>query len=214
MVRSLMTPRREIVWLDRTDTLEKVRHKVAATGFSRFPVADGVLDNVVGYIKIKDLIKCGLSNPESDPFGIVYPPLFVPETMSALDLLELFKKEHVHLAFVFDEFGGMEGLVTSIDLLEAMVGHIDVPFAPLITLREDGSWLVDGTLTFVELLELLKMDDIARVQKSHYQTVGRFMLSMLKEIPTEGVYVEWEGFRFEVVDMDGFRVDKVMVSKR
>lgn len=213
-VRSLMTPRREIVWLDRTDSLEKVRHIVADTGYSRFPIADGGLDNVIGYIEVKDLISRGLFSADFDPFGTLYPPLLVPETMSALNLLERFKEEHVHLALVFDEFGGLEGLVTSTDLLEAIIGHIDVPFVPLITARGDGSWLVDGMLPFVELLEILEMDNSARVRDSHYQTIGGFVLSELREIPTEGAHVEWEGFRFEVVDMDGFRVDKVMVSKQ
>jgi putative hemolysin len=113
---------------------------------------------------------------------------------------------------VFDEYGGLEGLVTSTDLLEAIVGNIDLPSAPLIIQRQDNSWLVDGSLPFVELLDFLEKDNLARVSEGRYQSVGGFMLSILKEVPTEGKYVNWEGFRFEVMDMDGFRVDKVIVS--
>ena len=211
-VKSLMTPRREIAWLDSADTLESVRLKITDSGYSRFPVADGNLDNVVGYIEVKDLVKQHSFDAEFDLFGNMYPPLYVPETMSALDLLERLKEEHAHLALVFDEYGGLEGLVTSTDLLEAIVGNIDVPPVPLVVPREDGSWLVDGMLTFIELLELLEMDTTTRVRESHYQTVGGFMLSMFNGTPAEGEHVDWEGFRFEVVDMDGFRVDKVVVS--
>jgi putative hemolysin len=211
-VRSLMTPRREIVWLDSTDKMDKVHQKISDKEFSRFPVADGDLDRVVGYIEVKDLIQQSLFNAEFDPFNTLYPPLFVPETMSALELLERFKKEHVHMALVFDEYGGLVGLVTSTDLLEAIVGNIDLPFVPLFIPRQDDSWLVDGTLSFVELLELLERDDLANVHEGHYQTVGGFMLSILQGVPTEGEHIDWEGYRFEVVDMDGFRVDKLLVS--
>lgn len=210
-VRSLMTPRREIVWIDRADDVDAIRKKIANQSFSRFPIAENDLDHVVGYIDVKDLIKQYSNDFDFDPFKIVYPPLFVPETMSALELLERFKEQHVHLALVFDEYGGLEGLVTSNDLLEAIVGNIDVPDTPLITPREDGSWLIDGTLPFEELLELLNLQDAERLRESHYQTVGGFTLSMVKGIPTEGQRFEWQGFRFEVMDMDGFRVDKVLV---
>lgn len=211
-VRSLMTPRREIAWLDRADNLAEVQQKIRDEGFSRFPVADGDLDRVVGYIEVKNLVHQSSFNAEFDPFNTLYPPLYVPETISALELLEQFKKEHVHMALVFDEYGGLEGLVTSTDLLEAIVGNIDLPSAPLIIPRQNNSWLVDGTLPFIELLELLEIDELTNEHEGHYQTVGGFMLSILQGVPTEGEYVDWEGFRFEVVDMDGFRVDKVLVS--
>ncbi len=129
-----------------------------------------------------------------------------------MELLERFKMEHIHMALVFDEYGGLEGLITSTDLLEAIVGNINLPPVPLIVQRKDKSWLIDGTLTFVDLLEVLKMDEPARVWESNYHTVGGFMFSMMSGIPAEGEYVDWEGFRFEVVDMDGYRVDKVLVS--
>lgn len=211
-VRSLMTPRREIVWLDRTETIDKVHQKISDKEFSRFPVADGDLDRMVGYIEVKDLIQQSLFIAEFDPFKTMHPPLYVPETMSALELLERFKKEHVHMALAFDEYGVLVGLVTSTDLLEEIVGNIDLPVVPLIIPRQDNSWLVDGTLSFEDLLEFLGFDDLAHVHEAHYQTVGGFMQSILQGVPTEGVHIYWKGFRFEVVDMDGFRVDKVLVS--
>lgn len=211
-VRSLMTPRHEIVWLDRTDTLDQIHQKIIEKRYSRFPVADGDLDQVVGYIEVKDLVDRNLSDPELNPFKHLYPPLYVPETMSALDLLDRFKKEHGHMALVFDEYGGLEGLVTSTDLVEAIVGNIDLPAAPSIIQRKDNSWLVDGSMPFVELLDFFEKEYLAGVGEGHYQSVGGFMLSMLKEVPAEGEVINWEGFRFEVVDMDGFRVDKVLVS--
>jgi putative hemolysin len=211
-VSSLMTPRREIVWLDRVDTIDVLRQKIADKAYSRFPVADGDLDHVVGYAEVKDLLKPSLSDSEFDPYSVLYPPLYVPESMPALDLLERFKAEHTDMALVFDEYGGLEGLVTSTDLLEAIVGDIDSSLVPLITRRQDNSWLVDGLLPIIELLELLELDDLPRIGESYYQTVGGFMLFALKGVPAEGQYFDWGGFRFEVVDMDGLRVDKVLVS--
>lgn len=211
-VSALMTPRREIVWLNRTDNLDMVRQKITDKGFSRFPVADADLDHVIGYVEVKDLLKQSLLNPEFDPFHTLYPPLYVPETMPALELLERFKEKHTHMALVFDEYGGLEGLVTSNDLLEAIVGDIDSPLTPLITQRYDNSWLVDGMLPIIELLELLELEDTFGVSEGYYQTVGGFMMSALKGVPVAGEYFEWGGFRFEIMDMDGLRVDKVLVS--
>jgi putative hemolysin len=209
-VSSLMTPRREIVWLDRTDTPDILHQKIAAKGHSRFPVAEDDLDHVLGYIKIIDLLKQGSFNSEIEPYSNLRPPMFVPETMSALELLERFKKEHKHMALVFDEYGGLKGLVTSTDLLEAIVGDIDLSLIPPVVLQKDNSRLVDGMVPVIDLLEILDLDALPSV-KGRYQTVGGFMMSALGKVPIEGEYFDWDRFRFEVVDMDGFRVDKVLV---
>lgn len=211
-VSSLMTPRREIVWLDRADAVDEVRQKIGDSSFSRFPVADGDLDHVVGYVEVKDLLQQSLSAGDFEPFRNLHPPLYVPESMPALDLLERFKEAHTHMALVFDEYGGLEGLVTSNDLLEAIVGDIDKPPIPLVTMREDGSWLVDGMLPIVELLEMLPTTDLPQIGDGYYQTVGGFVMSMLQGIPDEGQWFDWAAWRFEVLDMDGLRVDKVLVS--
>ena len=187
-----------------------LHQKIADKGHSRFPVAEDDLDHVLGYIEVKDLLKRGSFNSEIDPYINLYPPMFVPESMSALELLERFKQEHKHMALVFDEYGGLKGLVTSTDLLEAIVGDIDLSPIPPVVLRKDNSRLVDGMLPIVDLLEILDLDALPKV-KGRYQTVGGFMMSALGKVPIEGECFDWEGFRFEVVDMDGFRVDKVLV---
>ena len=209
-VSSLMTPRRAIVWLDRTDTPDILHQKIADNGHSRFPVAEDDLDHVLGYIEIIDILKQGSFNSEIDPYSNLHPPMFVPEAMSALELLERFKKKHKHMALVFDEYGGLTGLVTSTDLLEAIVGDIDLSLIPPVVRRKDNSRLVDGMLPVIDLLEILDLDALPSV-KGRYQTVGGFMMSALGKIPIEGEYFDWHRFRFEVVDMDGSRVDKVLV---
>ena len=209
-VSSLMTPRREIVWLDRHDSPETVVEKISDKAFSRFPVAVGDLDRVIGIVEVKDLLRQSLSGALFDPFALLHPPLYVPESMLAVNLLTRFRETHSHMALVFDEYGGVEGLVTTNDLLEAIVGDIDAPDM-LVTQREDGSWLVDGMLPIVELLELLDRDDFAMGEGS-FQTVGGFMVSVLGGIPAEGQSFAAGGLRFEVMDMDRLRVDKVLVS--
>lgn len=211
-VGSLMTPRREIVWLDRSEEPEKIRHKVMAAGFSRFPVAVNDLDNVVGMVHVADMLKHWLSGEAFDPYQLVHPPLFVPESIPALDLLERFKTSHTHTALVIDEYGGLAGLVTSNDLLEAIVGDIDRPANPPIVQRADGSWLLDGLLPVMDLLELLHWEELPPLGKSHYHTVGGLMMAALEEVPMEGASFVCQGFCFEVVDMDGLRVDKVLVT--
>ena len=210
-VSVLMTPRREIVWLDIADTPVIVREKITENGYSRFPVAQNDLEHVIGFIEVKDFIKQSSSNSGFDLSTVLDPPMFVPESMSALELLERFKQEHKHMALVFDEYGGLQGLVTSTDLLEAIVGDIDPPrIAPIIQ-RSDSSWLVEGLYPIEDLLEVLGLDSLPRI-KGRYQTIGGFMMAALEKVPAEGEYFDWHCFRFEVVDMDDLRVDKVLVS--
>lgn len=213
-VNSLMTPRREIIWLDKSDPPDLLRQKITGRGFTQFPMADGDLDHILGLVKAKDLLKQILFGEEIDLDDVVHPPLFVPESMEALELLNRFKQEHVHMALVLDEYGGLEGLVTSTDLLEAIVGDIDLPVEPGVIQREDGTWLVDGLLPVVELMDLLDLDDLPNVGKGYYQTVGGLMMANLERVPVEGDYFDWGGFRFEVLDMDGLRVDKVLAAAK
>ena len=210
-VSLLMTPRPEIVWLDIADTPDMVRKKITDTGYSRFPVAQNDLDHMLGYIEIKDLLTQKSFNSKFDLSTIVAPIMYVPESMSALELLERFKQEHKHMSLVFDEYGSLQGLVTSADLLESIVGEIDPPRVPPIIQRNDNSWLVEGMSPFIDLLETLGLDSLPRI-KGRYQTVGGFMMAALEKVPTEGEYFDWHCFRFEVVDMDDSRVDKVLVS--
>ena len=209
-VGSLMTPRPEIVWLDITDTLDHVRQKISEHGYSRFPVVQDDLDHVLGYIKVKDFLKERSFQPETTLANFLIPPMYVPESTSALDLLQRFKEEHKHMSLVFDEYGALQGLVTSNDLLEAIVGDIDPPRTSPIVQRADNSWLVEGMYPIVDLLDLLGLDDPPI--KGRYKTIGGFMMSVLEKVPKEGEFFDWQHFRFEVVDMDNWRVDKVLVS--
>ena len=210
-VNLLMTPRREIVWLDIADPANRVLEKVATTGYSRFPVAQNSLDHVVGFVEVKDILKQKSLNTGIDLSTIMTSPMYVPKSMPALELLEKFKQDHQHMSLIFDEYGGLQGLVTSNDLLEAIVGDIDPPRIPPIVRRNDQSWLIDGMYTLVDLLDYLNLND-APLIRGRYQTIGGFMMAALGKVPTEGEYYDWHGFRFEVVDMDDLRVDKVLVS--
>ncbi len=212
-VTALMTPRPDIVWLDLEDPAEENRRKMAESPYSRFPVCRGELDEVVGVVRAKDLLVGALTGRDRGLEGYLHPALFVPESTPALQMLEEFRRSGEHLALVVDEYGGTEGLVTLQDVLEAIVGHIPSVGEPddlRVVRRPDGSWLLDGTLPSDELGEVLGIEGLPA--GDGYQTLGGFVLSELGRIPDAGDRFEWGGYRFEVVDMDGRRVDKVLVS--
>jgi putative hemolysin len=210
-----MTPRPQIVWLDITDTPAEIRRKIARSQHSRFPVAEENLDNVLGIITVKDLLANGLTEPSFDLRTLLRPPLFVPEGISVLKVLELFKQKRSHLALVTDEYGGIEGLVTPNDILETIVGElpsIDSSAEPLVVRREDGSWLLDGMVHIDKLKEILDLEELPGEEQGAYQTVGGFFVSQVGNIPVAGQHFEWNSMRFEVMDMDGRRVDKLLVT--
>jgi putative hemolysin len=183
---------------------------------SRFPVIQGNFDNVLGIVSAKDILKQSLGGQPTNIRLALGPPLFVPETASALKALELFKREGTHFALVTDEYGGIQGLVTDRDILEAIVGELpsrDEPNEPEVTVREDGSWLVDGLLNIDRLKEILEMDMLPDEESGRYHTVSGFMMTQLGGIPAVGQHFEWKNFRFEVMDMDGRRVDKVLIAR-
>jgi putative hemolysin len=148
--------------------------------------------------------------------ALLRPPLFLPESLSALDVLELLKEQGTHIALVTDEYGGIEGMVTHNDILEDIVGNIptaDEPSAePQAQQREDGAWLVDGLLDIDTLKKIFEIEQLPDEEDRGYHTVGGFMMSQVHSIPSVGQYFEWRNLRFEVVDMDGRRVDKVLIS--
>ena len=212
-LRSIMTPRTEIVWLDINDSAEVIRETVHRSHHSRFPVCDGTLDRVIGVAEAKDLLSSSWSDEPFDLRNVLRAPLFLPETMLALRALERFKQTGIQAVLLVDEFGGIEGMVTLIDMMEAIVG--DIPTLeeiaePPIVRREDGSWLVEGYLDTEELKELLEVDELPN--EAEYQTLGGFVVMMLGRLPRAGDWLEWGSFRFEVVDMDGNRVDKVLIE--
>jgi putative hemolysin len=215
-IGAFMTPRTQMVWIDAGDSLETLRDKVVNSRHSRFPVILGSFDTVLGFVTAKDILKQSLIGQPTNIRKALGPPLFVPETASALKVLDLFKREGTHFALVTDEYGGIQGLVTDRDILEAIVGELpsrDEPGEPEVTVREDGSWLVDGLLNIDRLKEILEADTMPDEESGRYHTVSGFMMTRLGGIPAVGQHIEWKGFRFEVTDMDGRRVDKVLIGR-
>jgi putative hemolysin len=212
-VGGLMTPRFEIVWLDIEDTIENIRSKLIESNQTFYPVAEGSLDNIIGIVGAKDLSAQLIQHLTINLKDIVRPPLFVPESLPVYTMLERFKNTRLHLALVTDEFGGIQGLVTVNDLLEALVGEIPKEgehVATNIVQREDGSWLIDGMVSIDEFKEKFGILTIPGEKMNLFYTVGGFVISFLEKIPIEGDQFDWEGLHFEVVDMDGHRVDKVL----
>jgi putative hemolysin len=213
-VSALMTPRPDIVWLDLEDTSEENRTKMMESANSRFPVCQGGLDNVLGIMPVTDLLARSLSGEALDLTVSLRQPVFVPESTRGLKVLELFKQTGTHMALVVDEYGVIQGLVTLNDILVEIVG--DVPSAdeladPQAVQREDGSWLLDGMLPVDEFFKIFGVNDSQGENRGSYQTLGGFVITHLGRIPSAADYFEWDGMRFEVMDMDGNRVDKVLV---
>jgi len=215
-VSALMKPRREVVWLDLDDPFVESQKKLASSLYSRFPVGQGSLDNVLGIVQTKDLLTRCLAGAKMDLKESLRPPLFAPEGLPALKLLELFKKSRIPMALVVDEYGGVEGLVTLNDILEDLVGDvasIDMPQEKQVVQRPDGSWLIDGKLLIDDLKELLHISKLPEEEAGSYQTLGGLVMLRVGRVPVTGDAFEAEGHRFEVVDMDGRRVDKVLVAR-
>ncbi len=213
-VSALVTPRPEVIWFDENDSPEEIRNKVVLGGHSHFPVARGSLDQVLGLVKAKDLLAQSLVCEPLDLKAALQPALFVPEGAPALEVLERFRETRLPIALVVDEYGGLVGLVTLKDFLEAIVG--DIPekgreIEPEVVQRKDGSWLVDGMLPIDEFKALFEIKELPNEAEVYYQTLGGFVMTFLGRIPATAESFDWGGLRFEVVDMDGLRVDKVLV---
>jgi putative hemolysin len=213
-VVSLMTPRWKIAWLDVSLPFEQLRDRLMEHRFSRFLVCDGGLDRVLGMVEVKDLLARLLAGEKVELRESLRKPLYVPEGMRALRLLELFRESAIKLAVVVDEYGGISGIVTLNDVLDEITGEYAAALAPQVTQREDGSWLVDASLSMEELWEHLDLEERREAQRGDYHTVGGFVFATLGHIPRPGEYFDSYGFRLEVVDMDGNRVDKVLVTER
>jgi putative hemolysin len=211
---SFMTPRPDIVWLDLEDTPQENRKKIIDSGYSRYPVCQGGIDNVLGIIRVTDLLARSFCGEQLDLTVGLLQPTYVPESTRGLKVLELFKQTVTHMALVVDEYGVIQGLVTLNDVMIEIVG--DVPSMddredPQIVQREDGSWLLDGMLSVEEFFDLFEIEQLPPEDRGSYQTLGGFVMSHLGRIPTAADHFEWQGIRLEVVDMDGNRVDKVLV---
>ena len=215
-VEALMTPRLEMAWIDINASQDEIWEQILHTPHSRVPVADRDLDEVLGYIQIRDILGVSPEDPEFNLRAYIKEPIYLPENMAALRALDTFQTSGVHLAIVVDEFGGITGMVTDYDILEAIVGEIsrDQEDADSLAVqREDGSWLFDGLIVIDQLKEILDISEMPGEKRGVYQTLSGFVMSQLGRIPDTGAKFKYKGHDFEVVDMDGHRVDRVLVSK-
>lgn len=211
----LTTPRPKLVFLNLDDTDEVNWRKVVASGHSHFPVVQGNEEQVLGMVSVKAIWANHAFGVPTSLRNLVTPPLVVPETMMASAVLEQFKLTGKHIAMVNDEFGSMSGVVTLYDVLEAIVG--DIPESgrkdePQVVKREDGSWLIDASYDIDEFKELTELDDLPHEEETEFQTLGGFVVTHFGRIPATGDSFVHEGWRFEVVDKDRHRIDKLLVS--
>jgi putative hemolysin len=214
-VAVLMTPRANVIWLDLNDSEEETKRKIARHRFSFFPVARDALDNVVGVIRTKELLALTMEGKPFDLREICHKPLFVWESSPTVKVLELFKQSGIHIALVVDEYGAIHGLVTFDDILRSIFE--DVEDAAVgekeIVEREDGSWLISGSLPLDEFLDFIEAGKLSEEERTRMHTVGGFVMEKIGAVPVEGRHFTWRGLRFEVVDMDGRRVDKILMSR-
>ena len=212
-VRELMTPRTELDWVDAQASEVELRARIKDSPHSLLPVADGSPDNIVGVLKVRDALAMLLSGHWVDITRMMRKADVIPDQLDAMDALRLLQQSDVAMALVHDEYGHLEGVVTPADLLSAIVGdfvsHQDEGDQPLVTVREDGSLLISGALPADALASRL---DIELPEDREYATAAGYALSVLKQLPKEGEYFADQGWRFEVVDMDGLKIDKLLVS--
>lgn len=216
-VDSVMTPRMRIAWLDATATTDENLAVMRETPYSRYPVYRGDEREIVGVLEVKRVIGRVGDGVLADLFARLAEPLYVPATARALDLLEEFRDAETPLALVVDEYGDIDGLVTLNDLLSAVVGKTATPHAEArthpITQREDGSWLVDGSVGTDDLRELLALSELPNEEDHDFRTAAGMVVAHFGRIPQAGEYFIWNGFRFEVIDLDGARIDKLLIAR-
>jgi putative hemolysin len=212
-VSAIMTPRKDVIALDADATPAEIREILRTTGHSRYPVCEENLDHTLGMVYTRDLLALLLAGRPLDLREAVTEPLLVPETLSAVALLDRFRTSGRHVALVIDEYGGVQGLVTSDDLLQAIVGELTAGEAPVVVRRDDGSLLVDGLLPLDEFLSLMHLETLPGSDEGDIQTLGGYIMARMGMIPVAGDIITEGGVRFEVVDMDGHRIDKVVVSR-
>lgn len=207
-VNALMTPRNEIVWLDVNDSAAEIRRKIADSPYSRYPVCVDSLDHILGVVKVKDVLLADVQDGKQLK-QLVRPALFIPETAFGSRALEMFKGGKAEIVLIVDEFGVVQGLLTLSDIMEEIVGDLEVG-EPQATQRQDGSWLLDGMLPVDEFKDIFKIEQLP--DEEEYETLGGFVMMYLGRIPLTDEQFEWKGLRFEIEDMDDKRVDKILVT--
>ncbi|TKB25473.1 HlyC/CorC family transporter [Desulfopila sp. IMCC35006] len=213
-IASLMTPRSEIIYLDIEQPLERNLENLVNSNHSRYPVCRGGLHDTVGIITAKRLLKQRIKGESTNIDEYLQPAIFVPELLNGMKLLEQFRESGVQMVFVVDEYGEMLGLITLQDVLEALTGEFKSrdPEDVWAVQREDGSWLLDGLIPIQELKDRLDLRSLPEEQKGRYHTLSGMIMWLIGDLPRTSDVAEWEGWRLEVVDMDGNRVDKVLAS--
>jgi putative hemolysin len=210
-ITSLMTHRSDIIWFNLDDNEDKIKEKILQEPHSSYPICDNSIDNIKGVVSIKDLYV----SPDSTLFKeIMQPALFIPENNSPYQVLEKFKESKIHSAFIVDEYGSILGLLTLNDILEAIVGDIPQPDVAdyEIVKREDGTYLVDAQIPFYDFLTRFEKTEWMNEGEHDFDTMAGFILHELERIPKPGDKLEWKGFRIEILDMDGHRIDKLLVT--
>jgi putative hemolysin len=190
-------------------------NKMSSGEYSSYPAAYDDLDKVVGVISVKSLLGCCLAGKKLNFEDYITPAVFVPENSIALNVLEIFRSTEAKMVLVIDEYGGVQGLLTVRDILQSVIGVFqasDLMQEPHILKRSDGSWLVDGATPVDEFMDSFNLSDMPDYERGHYETMGGFILNQMGKIPMTGESFGWSGLRFEIVDMDGLRVDKILIK--
>jgi putative hemolysin len=215
-IGSMMIPRAEIRWLDANASIDDVLSVIADEEHSRYPVCRGGLDDVIGVVSAHRLLKPLAAGRVALLGDHLEAPVFVPETLSGMELLEHFRNSGAQLVFVVDEYGAVQGVITVRDVLEAITGEFgsQAEEGSWAVQRADGSWLIDGLIPVPELKDRLELKELPEEDRGRYNTLAGMIMLLLGRLPHTTDEVEWEGWRFEVVDLDGKRVDKVLASRQ
>ena len=215
-IGSMMIPRADIVWLDADAPFEQMLERMVQSGRTRYPVCRASVDDVIGVVAAHTLLPPLARGQTPELSAHLRPPVFVPETLSGMELLEHFRQTGADMVFVVDEYGAVQGVITERDLLEAITGEFvgdEAGEEAWATQRADGSWLVDGLIPMPELKDRLGLKEVPEEDRGRYNTLAGMVMLLLGRLPATGDSVDWGGWRFEVVDLDGKRVDKLLVQR-
>jgi putative hemolysin len=209
-ITSLMTHRTEIEWLDAKNTIAEIKTKLQEINFSTYPVCKGKIDEIIGIVHVKDML---MADDKSSIQELCKEALFVPENNTAYQLLEKLKSSQTHACFIINEYGTLEGMITLNDIVEAIVGDVSQPgeSESEIVKREDGTYLIDGLIQFYDFLSYFERTDWMNEGEQDFDTLAGFALHQLEHIPVTGEKFEWKDFTFEIIDMDGQRIDKLLI---
>jgi putative hemolysin len=210
-ITSLMTHRTDIVWFDEQETVQQIKDRIEELAYSTYPICDKVVDDIKGVVSVKDLVKAA---PETKMQNLCRTAMFVPENNTAYQVLEKFKSTKIHTCFIVNEYGTLEGMITLNDIMEAIVG--DVPQTGQeeyeIVERNDGTFLIDAQIPFYDFLRHFDKTEWMNEGEQNFDTLAGFVLHELEHIPVTGERCEWNGFEIEIIDMDGQRIDKLLVK--